>query len=302
MNASAGGRTGAPRVLVVGHVTRDRIVVDDGPPRTQPGGSAFYAAAVHARLGMPTALATCLAARDRARLLQPLTDLGVAVTALGAPATTTFENTYHGGERSQRVLRRAPPLKPRDIGGLAARAIQLGPLTPGDIPPATVIAARARCAWLALDLQGMLRRISGGRVHPARRVDPALLAQADIVKVGQGEARLLCGLADPRLAALRIAGWSGGEAVVTLGAAGALIASGTHLYEVQPVSMAPVVDTTGCGDSFLAAYFARRLLGDPPPAAGRFAAGVAALSATRAGPFDGDAAEVHALLHGFDAA
>ena len=66
------------------------------------------------------------------------------------------------------------------------------------------------------------------------------------------EARVLTGLADPMLAAQRLAGRLG-QAVVKLGAAGALWSDGSSACR-SPAPPAKVVDTTGAGDAFAAGY------------------------------------------------
>ncbi|SDG44878.1 Sugar or nucleoside kinase, ribokinase family [Limimonas halophila] len=290
--------TGKPiEVLAAGPVTRDRIVALDGSVREQPGGSAFYAAAVHARLGLTTALLTQVAARDRRELLAPLDGLGIRFLVRPAHATTRFTNTLTEAGREQAVPRLAPPLKPEAFEQLAAAAIQLGPLTRDDIPPATVTAARERCTWLALDVQGLTRRVAAGRVRACRGVSAEALARADILKADAAEARLVTGWRDPRHAVRALASMGRGEAVVTLGANGALVAAGGQVQPVPPVDAGAVADTTGCGDSFLAGYLARRLRGDAPWPAARFAGAVAALKATHHGPFSADAAEVRAFFN-----
>lgn len=70
----------------------------------------------------------------------------------------------------------------------------------------------------------------------------------------------------------------GGIAVVTLGPAGALLATDDVPSLHQPAfPAAPLVDTTACGDTFRAAFLATLLDGAPPPACLRFAAAAAAL-------------------------
>lgn len=289
---------GEADVLVAGPVTRDRIIIDDAEAREQPGGSAFYAAAVHLRLGLRTMLLTRMAARDRMELLTPLSDLGVGLAFRAAQATTYFENRYRAGRRTQKVTRLAPPLRPGDFQTLQAAAIQLGPLTRNDMPLDTVSAARARCRILALDAQGLLRHVRAGRVEPTGGVDREILVLADILKADRDEARLLTGLADPGAGARRLARLCRGEALVTLGRDGAVLAhdDGKRLARVEAVDAGPVADTTGCGDSFLAAYVARRLRGEHPLPAARFAGALSALKATRFGPFAGDEAAVKTLL------
>lgn len=58
-----------------------------------------------------------------------------------------------------------------------------------------------------------------------------------------------------------------GELVVTLGAAGARAWSGSQAWRVEadPVPGCGVVDTTGCGDAFAAAYLAVRTAGGAVP-------------------------------------
>lgn len=95
---------------------------------------------------------------------------------------------------------------------------------------------------------------------------------------GEGVAAQIDSLVEP-LAELRRRIAPGGLAVVTLGEAGALL----HCDDASPVihqpafAVAPVVDTTACGDTFRAAFIAALLDGQPAPGCLRFAAAAAAL-------------------------
>jgi sugar/nucleoside kinase (ribokinase family) len=55
-----------------------------------------------------------------------------------------------------------------------------------------------------------------------------------------------------------------------------------------------VVDTTGCGDTYLAAYMVRRLAGADCRECGRFAAAAASLNIESMGSFHGSAVEIAA--------
>jgi sugar/nucleoside kinase (ribokinase family) len=288
-------------ILIVGHVTRDRNRLAAGSATERPGGSAFYATLTLAALGHPVALVTKLAAQDRGDLLSPLTAAGVRLYAPAAHATTRFDNNYAAdGQRSQAVARVAPPILARDLaaplGGRPPRAVQLGPLIDGDLAPAAVHAARTRCAWLALDVQGLVRRKAGGRVRGQAPARPDLLGLADILKADAGEAMRATGLGDPRAAARRLARLGRGEAVVTLGAAGALVVHGERMLDLPalppPGAGDPTQarDTTGCGDTFLAVYLARRLAGDGPAAAARLATAAAGIKAGQGAPVQADLA------------
>ena len=54
------------------------------------------------------------------------------------------------------------------------------------------------------------------------------------------------------------------------------------------------MDATGCGDTYLAAYLARRLTTDDLAECGAFASAVAGIKIEAFGPFRGTAAEVAA--------
>ena len=62
-------------------------------------------------------------------------------------------------------------------------------------------------------------------------------------------------------------------------------------YAIDAVA-GEIVDSTGCGDTYLAAYLSRRLAFDAPERAGRFAAAAAALSLEREGAFRASEADV----------
>jgi sugar/nucleoside kinase (ribokinase family) len=75
--------------------------------------------------------------------------------------------------------------------------------------------------------------------------------------------------------------------VVRTGATGCwLAAAGLDPIQV-PGRPARVVDTTGAGDTHVAAFLARLSHGDPPPRAARLANAAASLSVERAGPATG---------------
>lgn len=273
----------AARVLVAGPVTRDRVVAADGTAVEAPGGTAVHAGAVHARMGTATRVLTRMAGRDRRELLAPLHDAGARVRVEPSPATTRFIHTK--GE-APRVPRRAAPLQAGDLAEAREPAIHLGPLVRGDLDTATLRAARARCSWLALDAQGLTRRVAAGRVR-ACGADPAWLEPVDVLKATGEEARLLTGYRDPRHAARHLQRACGGEALVTLGGDGAVLALADGVRAIEAVAPpGPIANPVGCGDAFLAAYLTRRLAGDGARRAATAAARVAAVAATRPGALD----------------
>ena len=94
------------RLHTVGHVTVDVIAAEHS---RRPGGGAFYSALQAARLGLRTLILTQGAPPEIEALLEPYRDeLGLHI--LPAPATTTFETSWPGGQRHQRVLAWAGPI------------------------------------------------------------------------------------------------------------------------------------------------------------------------------------------------
>jgi ribokinase len=120
---------------------------------------------------------------------------------------------------------------------------------------------------------------------PAMPIDDASLALADHLTPNRTEAAALCG-ADPDaspdalLDALR-ARKSGGVIVLTLGAAGALVDDGATRTAV-PARAVEVVDTTGAGDAFSAAYAVSIAEGSRPREAAELASACGAFAVTRA--------------------
>jgi sugar/nucleoside kinase (ribokinase family) len=82
------------------------------------------------------------------------------------------------------------------------------------------------------------------------------------------------------------------EVLVTRASAGATIYGPRASIEIDAVPPRRTVDTTGCGDTFLAAYMARRITSDDLRECGEFAAAAAAINIETFGAFRGSAAEI----------
>jgi ribokinase len=116
---------------------------------------------------------------------------------------------------------------------------------------------------------------------PATDEGAELLPLADLVVVNEIEAASLLGATstlDPHDAVTKLAA-RGRDAVLTLGARGALAIIGGEQFAVKAVPV-DVVDTVGAGDAFCAALTVRLAEGAAPTDALRFAAAAAALACT----------------------
>ena len=281
-------------VGVVGPICRDVLMLPSTAPIPQPGGVPVYAAPLYASLGLRVGVVTTLGDADAKELLAPVQIEGVS-TRVVPGATAQFENHYEGGDGSQRrqvIVAEAEPLLPEHVEMLDARAVQLGPLMPTDLSPHTARALFRRVPLLALDVQGLIRAADGGPDVATLVHAGALLGHVHVAKADYEEARFLTGERDPDEQARALLRLGPDEAIVTMGGAGAVIAAGSELYRIEPIAAERIVDPTGAGDTFLAAYLSRRLLSHAPDLAGRFAAAAATLCIERMGPLAGGAADI----------
>lgn len=124
---------------------------------------------------------------------------------------------------------------------------------------------------------------------PARGLDPAILALADILTPNRGELAILSGddgaVVGP-LAAGLVAGDPARAVLVSLGADGALLVDAAGTTPLPPLPVA-VVDTVGAGDTLNGALAAGLAAGLELPAAARRAVTAASLAVTRAGAREG---------------
>jgi sugar/nucleoside kinase (ribokinase family) len=242
----------APRssFLAIGHVARDEF--PDGAHRL--GGTALYAAATAARLGVPTALVTRVGPNEKDELGRTCADLGVDLRALDANVTTTFAFRWDdAGRRILRLKARAKGISHMDVPE-DLRSVD----PPGGIPDALVFGSIAR--ELSRDLlagetarisvlaaQGMLRTWDAdGTVRPAAwdgaeaivgTLSCTVLSEDDVA----GETAV-------------VERWStAGPVVLTLAERGCRVYERGHpTAELPAYPPARLVDTTGAGDTFAA--------------------------------------------------
>ena len=118
---------------------------------------------------------------------------------------------------------------------------------------------------------------------PAAPVEPAVLQSVDWVVANESEFTLLFG-SEPTTTAIPDAAsaWGCGV-VVTLGAAGAIVAPPAETASVVAAPSAEAVDTTGAGDAFVGTFAVALAAGSRPLDAVRLGCTAGALSVQRAG-------------------
>jgi sugar/nucleoside kinase (ribokinase family) len=282
-------------VCVIGHVARDINTIGGVEHEPSPGGAAYYSTMVYRRLGMRAAVVTRVAEQDEA-LLQELKSAGVTVFNLPSEVTTTFRNDYPSGNpdlRVQRVDARAGQIAVAALPDVRARIWQIGPLTETDVELTTISHCAGLGGLVGMDVQGLTRVVVDGRVRaraPAERMD--YLRDLDVLKADDTEILTYTGADDVPVAVARVRDAGVREVLVTRASAGATIFARDAALEVDAVPPRRTVDTTGCGDTFLAAYLARRLTSNDLRECGEFAAAAAAINIEAFGAFRGSLAEI----------
>jgi len=224
--------------VAIGHVTLDRF-----GDVVRPGGAALYAAVTAHRLGLSAGILTSHAADYPLEAIPSR----IEVVTLEAPATTVFEYDAVSGDRRQKLVSTARPLAVRDLPD-DWRDAPLALLAPVAQEVDLRLSAAFEDGSVGAAAQGWLRALDDERrivTQPwggAREVLNRVLA-------------LFVSAEDLRGHESQLTEWVQRVpvAVVTAGAAGALLYVNGERYEVRP-RRTREVDPTGAGDVFAAAF------------------------------------------------
>jgi len=283
-------------VIVVGSINIDLTVRVDRLPRAgetvvngvlsrQGGGKGANQACAAARFGVPTRFVGAVGADDMGtEALDGLRDMGVEVSgARQVPAAATgvaLIMVDANGENQIAVASGANGALdgPTVTGALealeppAGSVVLLGFEVPDD---ACIAAAR----WA--DTHGFRTVLDPA---PARPLSPDLLATHPILTPNETEAAQLTRESEPSSAARVLAAQTGAPAIVTLGAAGALLFDPAHgVVERVLAPQVESVDATGAGDALSGVLAACLASGAPVLGALSWAVTAASVSTTGVG-------------------
>ena len=203
-----------------------------------PGGGAITAVGA-ARLGLSSSLVSPLGEDSVGILLRTmLADDGVRWEGRLVPRTPVTVILPSNGDRAMATFDPGEGVTADELAAVEPRAVVLS------IPRLPLAPAGARIYVSVGDIDA---RALAGRELPEAIVSTRALL------VNEKEALLLTGAPDAEAAALALARRAP-LAIVTLGPRGALAAGPEGLVRVDGVPADPVVDTTGAGDLFIAAY------------------------------------------------
>ena len=281
------------RIVVVGSSNTDLIVQTDRLPAagetvmggdlvTAAGGKGANQAVAAARLGAAVTFVgrtgRDMFGQQTLRSLQREgMDLSYFQTDSSAPAGVALIVVNRDG---QNLIAVAPGANGRvtaaDVGiaGAAFASAQVV-LLQLEVPPAAVLAA------------AQAGRRAGAMVilnpAPAMTFDDPLYGLLDVLTPNEHEAALLTGHTEPETAAQVLLQRGPRTVIITLGAAGVLVAeAGQPARRIAGFSV-QAVDTTAAGDAFNGGLAAALARGQALEAAVRYAQAVAALSVTRLG-------------------
>lgn len=266
---------------LVGHLTKDILVLPNAKqPRKMVGGAVYYAAIALHTLGAKVEVVTKLA-KDDQDLLFDLKQLATQVHCYPSTETTTFLNEYTDPKlayRIQTVPFLAEPFQIEEIASISTKIVYIGTLTKDELSLACLMALRQNNKYIALDAQGLVRQIetTDNKIKPycSKNVQK-MLEYVDFLKLSDSESIILTNERDPFLAAKILS--QSNEVIITMGERGSLIYNQGHFFEIPAFPPDKMTDTTGCGDTYFAAYLYARMQGENIKKSGLFAAAAASV-------------------------
>jgi len=201
-----------------------------------------------------------------------------------------FENIYPNDNPNHRIQKSQIPVNPinppifSDMNIKEYDAILLSPLSPYDIPLETVKYLHKQNIPIYLGAQGYLRHIKNDNVVLKPWKDyKNFLKLVNYLFLDEMEARVILGNSHDDFVEIAkiLSNFGPEEVVITRGDRGVIIYSkktvGKGIYDISAFKPEKIVDPTGLGDTFMAAYAVKKQETDDPEKCGRFASYVATL-------------------------
>ncbi|MBD5348784.1 MAG: ribokinase [Bacteroides sp.] len=272
-------------ICCIGHITHDRVITHEFTSE-MPGGTAYYFAKALNGIAPGKFRIVTAVGNDELPAAEQLKREGVLIDILPSRKSVFFENKYgeNKDERTQRVLAKADPFSVEMVKDLNADYIHLGTLLADDFD-LEVIKYLSTKGKVSVDIQGYLRRVVGEEViHQDYAQKREAMRYISVLKANEQEMEVLTGSSDPLTAARILSDWGCEEVVLTFGSKGSLVRSHGENHEIPAYPATRIIDTTGCGDTYMAGYLYRRNEGDDIDSAGRYAAAMCSLKLSCKGP------------------
>ncbi len=245
-------------MVIVGHLSRDIIVVDSG--RQEATGGAVYFAAFAAKPACSKILVITKLALADVDLLCDFWQKGIPVLPLLSPQTTIMEDSFDSGEnyaRKSKVLSLASSFRIEDIPVKSAEVFYLAGLMQGEIPE-TLIEELSHRGKIALDVQGFLRTPDQGTLVFSKWMEKErYLPYVHFLKADRREAHFLTGNSEIEDMILSIHKWGVKEILIT-DDQGVTLSDGIRILR-KPFDGYRIEARTGRGDTSFASYLSWRI-------------------------------------------
>ena len=267
-------------LVVIGPVTNDLINIGGDETRKVGGATYFQSFVFEEFYSDYLAVVNC----SDENLIEDFPNQN-KVRVIKKNDTHFFVNTYpfkdNRDVRHQSSNFAEIPILPSDLEGILPDEIDgfvLNPLNRYDFPPETMDYLKSFNVPIFLSVQGFLR-IPDEKVNENYTIKldnfdelPVILSNVNAIFMDEAEANIIDGSYDVD------------EAIITDGSNGARIVSDFQI-RIDAVECSDVVDTTGCGDTYMAAYISKRLSGNSIETSGNFASKISSDKIKRVGHY-----------------
>jgi sugar/nucleoside kinase (ribokinase family) len=273
-------------LVLIGHLSKDIIIIDDERKHSAVGGSVYYAAFAAKPAGIQLLVITKLAIQDYG-MLGDFWRQAVPVLPLFCGQTTMMEDIFgkhNNYARRSRVLSLASPFTAEDIPVEAAKIYLIAGLLYGEVPEPLIEELSGR-GKVAVDAQTFLRRRAGTElVHEDWGEKEKYLPLIDFFKADIDEAKILTGEQSLEAILEKLHTWGVKEAMITE-TSGVTVSDGSaRLF--APFPSYNIESRSGRGDTCFASYLSWRIH-NSPAASTEYAAQITSKKLQRPGPYMG---------------
>jgi fructose-1-phosphate kinase PfkB-like protein len=291
------------KVAVTGPICKDIIVINNDVVREGVGGSTYYEAKVLKMLGVDVKVFGTYAKKDD-ELIQKSFE-GINLESIYVEATITHELFYkkeNPDVRETKVPEYGPNAFPVDNKLLDELKnfdyIFLGPLYYENLP--FEFFEKMKGSNLVINNFGLFTYFENG--EPVRRNPENLSRIAPFLKylfLDEAEARFAAQKESIEESAKHFLELGTETVAITRGSKGSVVFTKDKKYTIPAYPPEKLVDPTGAGDTYLAAFIYATTLFDDIQKQGEFAAMAATMAIENAGAFEGSFEEIMRRLKSF---
>ncbi len=275
-------------VVLLGHIARDIIVIDD-QSREAIGGAVYYGGIAASHMGLKILVITRLKKEDFS-ILRDFDKYGVKYIAIPSDATTGIRNMYKSENMEYRIcepiLGFAGLFKKEEIPDIKTKFFVVCPLLMGEIDLSLLEFLHQKYPEkICMDIQGFVRKSDKEKIFFSNLSEEdqiQILSNVNMLKVDHAEAEALTGTKNIEEAASKLIKLGPKEILLSHeGGLSVYIENESYFY---PWKYSQLKGRTGRGDTAFITYVSSRI-NKPPKEALLFAVALTSLKLERPGPF-----------------